>query len=238
LHLISSTLSLTPTTERHQTLSWCQQIAEVSPPAVIVFLHHLPELKRRLPGSRLHAWAQTGLDIAQRHADAGQAYFAMESTTAQDRVRALQKLVAFADIQRVLQLYTECLRGERLELRTTDMLPTQLRSSDDALPTTDGATIFVPEQVDDFATAGENLAVYKVAILHQVGFYECGTFRFSIEALQRHTPNVEKLLASFGGQKQPETVSAFIHFFSCFQELKTPASMPTSADATEVSDAI
>ncbi|MCZ6873644.1 MAG: hypothetical protein O7G88_08965 [bacterium] len=207
LHLISSTLSLQRTTERHQTLSWCQQIANVSPPAVIAFLHHLPELNRHLPGSRLHAWVETGLDLAQRHADAAQAYFAIESTTAQDRMRALQKLVAFADIQRVLQLYTECLRGQRLELRSTD----------DALPTTDGCTIFVPEQVDDFAEASENLAVYKVAILHQVGFYECGTFRFSIQALQRHTPDVEKQLAAFGGQKQPDTVSAFIHFFSCFQ---------------------
>jgi nitric oxide reductase NorD protein len=218
LRLLASTLSLKPVTERQQTLAWCQQIADVSPPAVIVFLQHLPDLQRRLSGNRLQAWIETGIEVARHHSAAGEAYFAMESATAQSRLQALQKLVVFTDVQRVLQLYTECLRGQRLELRATETSPGQLRTSEHDLPTTDGTAIFVPEQVDDFAAADENLAVYKVAILHQVGFYECGTFRFSMQALQRRTPGIEAQLTVLGGSGQATTTSAFARFFAYFQE--------------------
>ncbi|MEE8302158.1 MAG: hypothetical protein V3S24_06965 [Candidatus Tectomicrobia bacterium] len=220
LRLVGSTLGLISATERLQALQWCQQIAEVTPSGVIAFLRHLPELNRRLPGQRLQAWVETGLQVAQQHADAGQAYFAVESAAAQDRMRALQKLVVFADIQRVLQLYTECLLGQRLELRPTELLPAQLRTEGRDLPTTDGTAIFVPEQVDDFAEARENLAVYKVAILHQVGFYECGTFTFSLAALQCHVPGIEGRLAALGLQDQPEPddISDFARFFAYFQQ--------------------
>jgi nitric oxide reductase activation protein len=218
LRLVSGTVGFVAAIERLQTLDWCQQLVAVSPAGVLDFLHHLPELARRLPGQRLQSWITTGIEVAQRRAEAGQAYFALESATAQDRLQALQNLVAFADVGRVLQLYTEGLLGRRVELRTTAVLPAQLRTDGHDLPTTDGTAIFVPEQVDDFAEARENFAVYKVAILHQVGFYECGTFTFSLEELLRRMPGIDRRLAALGGRFQTESAAAFDRFFACFPQ--------------------
>jgi hypothetical protein len=218
LRLAGGTLGLLPTAERLPALTWCQQIAAVSPPGVLDFLRWLPDLMRRLPGQRLQSWVTTGIEVAQRHAEAGQAYFALESATAQNRLQALQKLVAFTDVERILQLYTEALLGWRVGLKTIAALPRPLQAGGGALPTTDGTAIFVPEQVDDFAEARQNFAVYKVAILHQVGFYECGTWAFSLQELQRRVPDIAGRLAALGGQPQTGSLAAFERFFACFPQ--------------------
>jgi nitric oxide reductase NorD protein len=218
LRLVVGTLSFASPTERTQALEWCQQIAAVSPAGVLELLHHLPDLMRRLPGNRLQPWITTGIEVAQRHAEAGEAYFALESATAQDRLRALQKLVTFTEVDRVLRLYTEALAGQRLDLCTTAALPGMQRAGDSSLPTTNGRTIFVPEQVDTFATEGDNFAVYKVAILHQVGFYECGTYTFSMHELRRQISGIDQRLASLGGTPQQGAASAFEQFFALFAE--------------------
>ena len=216
LRLAGGTLSFLPATERAQALEWCQHIAASSPAGMLEFLQHFAELSRRLPGKRLQSWVAAGIEVAQRQAEAGQAYFALESAAAQDRLRTLQKLVTCADVVRVLQLYTEGLLGRRLELRTTTALPAQQHAARRALPTTDGTAIFVPEQVDDFATAQENFAVYKVAILHQAGFYECGTFTFMLEELQHRVPDIMPRLATLGGTRRAASVTGFEDFFAAF----------------------
>jgi nitric oxide reductase activation protein len=216
LRLVGGTFSFLPATERVQALEWCQHIAASSPAGMLEFLQHFAELSRRLPGQRLQSWVAAGIEVAQRQAEAGQAYFALESAAAQDRLRTLQKLVTFTDIGRVLQLYTEGLLGQHLELRTTTALPSQQHATRRALPTTDGTAIFVPEQVDDFATASENFAVYKVAVLHQAGFYECGTFTFVLEELQRRVPDIMPRLATLGGTRRAASATAFEDFFATF----------------------
>jgi nitric oxide reductase activation protein len=216
LRLVGGTFSFLPATERAQALEWCQHIATSSPTGMLEFLQHFAELSRRLPGQRLQSWVTTGIEVARRQAEAGQAYFALESAAAQDRLHTLQKLVTFTDIGRVLQLYTEGLLGRHLELRTTTALPSQLHASGRVLPTTDGAAIFVPEQVDDFATASENFAVYKVAVLHQAGFYECGTFTFMLEELQCRAPDIMPRLATLGGTRRTASTTAFEDFFAAF----------------------
>ena len=183
---------------------------------MLEFLQHFADVSGRLPGKRLSSWIAAGIEIAQRQPEAGQAYFALESAAAQDRLQTLQKLVTFADNARILQLYTEGLLGQRLALRTTAVLPQPLRPAGLALPTTDGTAIFVPEQVDDFATAPENFAVYKVAILHQAGFYECGTFAFTLQECQRQVADFLPHLAALGGAPLTASGAAFEDFFAAF----------------------
>src|SRR5262245_48928462 len=82
------------------------------------------------------------------------------------------------------------------------------------LPTSDGTAIFVPEQVGDFATARENFAAYKVAILHQVSFYECGTFQFDLGTCAERVPGACPYLDAVAPQSSP--AEAFAHFFAAF----------------------
>src|SRR5215471_873459 len=216
LRLVGSTLAFIPAAERLQALTWCREVAAVSPSGVLDFLHHFTDLQRRLPGPRLQPWVATGVEVAQRNAEAGQAYFALESAAAQDRLQTLQSLVTFAHNESVLRLYTEALLGRRIALHTTAELPAGLHMAGGNLPTSDGSAIFVPEQVGDFATARENFAAYKVAILHQVGFYECGTFQFDLRVCAERVPGVRPYLKALA--PQPGPAEAFGHFFAAFPD--------------------
>src|SRR5262245_24275771 len=50
LRLVGSTLAFIPAAERLQALTWCREIAAVSPSGVLAFLQHFTDLQRRLPG--------------------------------------------------------------------------------------------------------------------------------------------------------------------------------------------
>jgi hypothetical protein len=226
LRVLNGTLALLAAGQWRHALEWCADIAAATPEGMLAFLHHLPVLMQQLPSDRLQLWVESGLERSAQNAYAGEAYFALESNAALDRLHQLQGHVAFADVQRVLSLYTEgfstTLRSgnktapQRFELRHTDQMPPGLQRGDHDLPTSDGTALFVPAYVATFDTAPENFAVYKVAILHQLGFYDCGTFTFRLHEWQRLAPHVQPLLPR--PQSDTHRVSAFEQFFSSFAQ--------------------
>ncbi|MGE3540605.1 MAG: nitric oxide reductase activation protein NorD, partial [Candidatus Tectimicrobiota bacterium] len=214
LRLVHSTLGFLPAPERLQALAWCQHILAVCPAAVQAFLQHFAPLQRRLPGERLQPWIDSGLDIARHNRQAGEAYFALESATALERLQALQRLVAFRHVAPVLRLYTQAMLGRPMALRTTAELPPGFQSAGRDLPTSDGTAIFVPEQVSDFDTEPDNFAAYKVAILHQAGYYECGTLTFSLaECCQRLPDLCASLALTNAAPPAAEALSLFLNAF-------------------------
>ena len=87
---------------------------------------------------------------------------------------------SFRESRRILELYAEAIAGHRVELRTTDDLPDLSAHVRRELPTSSARCIFLPAEVAELASPSENFAVYKIAILHQWGFWECGTYSFSL----------------------------------------------------------
>ena len=234
LHQVGNTLILSPAAECLQALTWCREISAVSRAGGLAFLNHLSALQDRLPDSRLHDWIHAGVDVAKRHEPAGAAYFALESATALDNLQALQKRVEFAAVEPVLRLYTHAVLGRRMDLQTTsprhdpfaklragsppqggredaDVLTQDVLRAGSDLPTSDGTSICLPPRVDDFDTATHNFGAYKVAILHQAGFYEGGTFLFDLEECRRRLP---ALPAAPNGADS----SSFQGFFAAFAE--------------------
>ncbi len=86
--------------------------------------------------------------------------------------------VYLSDQQSLLSRFTQGLAGRYLHLKSVSVLTGTFRPD---VATTDGLAIYLPESVDQFEVARHNLGVYRVAILHQLGYYEFGTFEFSIE---------------------------------------------------------
>jgi hypothetical protein len=80
-------------------------------------------------------------------------------------------------VQRLLSLFTQGLSGHYLHLRPTDSLTGSFRPDG---VTTDGTAIYLPARVEQFDTARHNLGVYRISVLHQLGFYENGSFEFSM----------------------------------------------------------
>src|SRR5207253_6020622 len=104
------------------------------------------------------------------------------------------------------------------------------------LPTSDGTAIFVPEQVSDFATARENFAAYKVAILHQVGFYECGTWQFDLRACAERVPGLRPYLSTL--DDPPGPAEAFTHFFAAFPQPELARSLFTLLEDARIDAAL
>ena len=211
LHQVGSTLILLPASECLQALTWCREISAVSHAGGLAFLSHLGTLRERLPDNRLHDWTNAGIDVAKRHAPAGAAYFALESATAFDNLQALQKRVEFAAVEPVLRLYTHAILGRRMDLQTKDTPPQDVLRAGSDLPTSDGTSIYLPPRVDDFDTVAHNFGVYKVAILHQAGFYESGTFAFDLAECRRRLPPLPAVPDGTG-------LSSFQDFFDSFAE--------------------
>jgi hypothetical protein len=95
--------------------------------------------------------------------------------------------VLLADAQRTLSLFTQGIAGRYLHLRPTDALAGSLRGD---LPTTDGSAIFLPERIAVFADERANFGFYRIAVLHQLGFFREGTFAFSLAEARRRCPDL------------------------------------------------
>lgn len=104
--------------------------------------------------------------------------------------------VYFSDVQRVLALFAQGLSGHYLHLKPIASMaadaPDELRSGG---ITTDGGAIYLPEFVDGFDSARHNFGAYRIAVLHQLGFFENGTFLFSFDEARARIPSLPDALA-------------------------------------------
>ncbi len=85
--------------------------------------------------------------------------------------------VHLADVQRLLALFTQGLSGRYLHLKPADALTGDFRPTG---ATTDGSAVYLPVSVAVFDNPRHNLGLYRISVLHQLGFYENGSFDFSL----------------------------------------------------------
>ena len=102
-----------------------------------------------------------------------------------DRAEFLHACVSFSDIQRVLVLFTQGLTGRRLHLKPLDAQPADGRMRAVA---TDGESIHLPAEIASFASTRHNLGAYRIAVLHQIGYLENGTFAFDLATAAARMP--------------------------------------------------
>lgn len=100
-------------------------------------------------------------------------------------IGAVGEAVCFTDIQRVLALFTQGLTGRHLHLKPLDAQPADGRMRSVA---TDGESIHLPAAIDNFASARHNLGAYRIAVLHQIGYLENGTFEFDLATAAARMP--------------------------------------------------
>jgi nitric oxide reductase NorD protein len=90
----------------------------------------------------------------------------------------VSEAVALVDAQRLLGLFAQGVCGRYLHLKPTQALGGSFRPQS---VTTDGTAIFLPERIELFETHRQNLGFYRIAVLHQVGLIEAGTYAFTLE---------------------------------------------------------
>ena len=117
-------------------------------------------------------------------------------------VTASLHAVHLSDVQRVLALFTQGIAGEYLHLRPIEAAATdtggQVRAKG---ATTDGNVIYLPAAVANFNDTRHNFGVYRIAILHQLGFFENGTFAFSMNKARERIPGLPQEKGDAGDKK-------------------------------------
>ena len=99
--------------------------------------------------------------------------------------------VHLADIQRVLTLFAEAFAGEARRIETSgDDNSIAARHASHRITGigSDGQSIYLPRTINKYSVARHNFGAYRIAVLHQAGYDEAGTFQFSLQRAKQQIP--------------------------------------------------
>ncbi len=215
----SQTFSRTDSSLHSPLLNWSQTVLAISAAAGIEFLKNCPAVLAKIGISGLERWFEEGVRLLREDEEVGLACFRLEFTDE----RALERLAVKVELDRVrevLLMYGQALTGARVEIRSSESLAEwSMGAIKPGTPTTDGTTIFLPRSIDRYGSEGENFAWYKVAVTHQAGHIEFGSFDFCFEKEAVLFPNLRHQLSSTDGAD----LTDMERFFSLFDDRKLSA---------------
>lgn len=183
---ISRALSQIEEIEHAELRTMAQRLVSVSPAATAGFLKSAPLVRERVPRKAMRQWLELGLEKAGADSglklDAGdklEAYFRLESVTADRALALLSGRVEFAQAGNLLRLYGQALAGEKVRVQPISQLVNRgLGWTSETRATTEGTVIYVPPYIDVFGDLNSNLQIFKVCIAHQSGRITFGSFDF------------------------------------------------------------
>jgi hypothetical protein len=119
--------------------------------------------------------------------------------------------VNLVEAQRLLSLFAQGISGRYFHLKPLETMKGEFRPG---APVSDGLTLFLPDAVEEFEEPRQNLGFYKVAVMHQLGFFEFETWAFDFAEARRRVAGLAALDAQTW-RAQPGELETF---FACFQE--------------------
>lgn len=226
----SQTLQQIDSSRHSRLLYWSETLLAISTTVAIEFLKSCPTLLAKMQITGLERWFEEGVRILRQNQEAGLAYFRLESTDE----RALERLSARVELEqvnRILLLYSQALTGTKVQISSTEGLGEgNMGWIHPDTPTTDGTTIFVPSSMDRYDSEEENFAWYKVAVTHQAGHIEFGTFDFSFEQEASLFYNRRYQLPSTDGA----SLTDMERFFNLFEDRKLSTDIFTVVEDVRV----
>jgi hypothetical protein len=161
-----------PRDGRVLALALAERVAEEFPPGVGPLLRALPKLFEAGASDRLDPWLAHGLGIAAENADAGRAYFALESRTSVAVLHASPVSVALEEVQGVLRKIVQMLSGVPATPRPAGSL--RLRAPLEAAA--DERTIALPSTIEALDGYEDNRRLYGVLAALLAGRRVHGTY--------------------------------------------------------------
>ncbi len=169
--------------EHHEPIiTMAETLVGKMPASAPNFIEKSPEALQRISISQLPQWFEEGISILDLNKDGGAAYFRMESSRSHEILELLSSSIEFSRIKEVMEMYCLALAGTEIKLSTSDELAEKnIGWVSDETPTTEGSTVYVPNQEGRFPTKEQNFALYKVIATHQIAHIEFGSFRFEFD---------------------------------------------------------
>jgi nitric oxide reductase NorD protein len=171
--VIGAVVMEVPALQRAAALALAQRVAEKFPRAAAPLLRSLPKAYEETTPEGVGAWVERGLVIAADNADAGLAYFSLESRTSFKVLRAGSTGVALEEVQGLLRKLIQMLSGDSATVRTID------RGFSFRLPLEEFPAeneVALPLRIDCLATHEENVRLYRLLAAWLAGRREFGTY--------------------------------------------------------------
>ncbi|MDY6933124.1 MAG: VWA domain-containing protein [Spirochaetota bacterium] len=157
-------------------------IASISLDAARGFFQNVSYLVM-MPETFLLKWVEKGLSLLHHDEKSGIDYFSLASDEANDEILRWNNAVLLDDYRNVLSLYAQALVGKRLKLQSTEDLNNHENSPARFYPTSDGNSIYLPPFAVGEHSQDANFRQYKVAVAHQAGYIEFGTFESGLSVI-------------------------------------------------------
>jgi len=167
-----------PAPHRLAALDLAVRVARAFPRGSVALLRALPVAYEDARHPAVEQWIRRGLEIAAENADAGAAYFALESRTSLKVLQASSTAAVLTDVQGLLRKYVQMLAGQPVTIRAADTF--QLRSPLEEFPLE--AEVALPHKVDLFGTHEDNVRVYRFLAAQLAGRREFGTYLADLPA--------------------------------------------------------
>ena len=184
-------------------------VAQAFPAGMPALLRALPRVFEEAGEPGVLEWLEKGLAVARDNAQAGVAFFALESRTSLRVMRQSSQGVELEEVQELLRKYIHMLSGTTVGIRPYDnfVYPPPLEQYPvycDELP--------LPHRVDLLPTYEENFRLFRVFAIQQAGRREFETYEFSFSLLWPRLPL--PLLQVLGEEVEP--LGGLGDYFSCF----------------------
>ena len=161
---------------------------ELADNSVYVALECFKSAPRALAAASLEqfqAWARAGAGLHRQDRRRAQAYYALESKSSQESLRAARGGMALESVAHLLRIYVEGLTGRELAIAPLGVVPDESRI-------TDGQTIHLPAMIAEFGSLEDDFRLYKVLAAHAAGQIEFGTRDIGTPELRASLTNVDE----------------------------------------------
>jgi hypothetical protein len=174
----SSTFKRIDSNLHSRLLSWSDTILTMSTVAGIDFLRNCPDVLAEIGISGMERWFREGVHLLKKDEKEGLKHFRLESLSE----RGLEQFsvrVELDQVRELLLMYGQALAGSKVEITPSEgLMAWSLGEINPSASVLDEHTVFLPALMDRYDSEGENFAWYKVAVTHQAGHIEFGTFDF------------------------------------------------------------
>ncbi len=113
----------------------------------------------------------------------------------------------------MLALFAEGIAGRVVHIKSTTEFPGETEpvvTGDGVDARHDSRSVYLPDAIEHFADESLNAAVYRLAVLDELGFHEFGTYRFDLETARRRVPGLPVRESSALGLRESD-LTLFFH---------------------------
>src|SRR5207237_5873315 len=158
-----------------RVISLASEVGRVDAEAALACIRSSAKALHSVSIEQFESWARAGLIAGDTRAR--RSYYALETRSSNEALRAGEAGVSLESVQALLRLYVEGLTGRAVEIAPLAAVPLETRIAD-------GRTIHLPSVVVEFGDEVLDFRLYKVLAAHAAGQIEFGTYERDSEDLR------------------------------------------------------